>query len=267
MKNIVFLGNRDEYNLYKLIHDRICEVKNIKSKLIFKEKIENNEDILFSKICFHKNNNLKIDENYYNLSEFTFSSLLDLFNINLSNKKVLLVSTNNFFPSIYSFLKKINLKKIDLIGLDVDKKYKLYKGDYFKSFLDVNSIKEVDLIINLIELGDLNSVDFSLLKNFENLKVNIAFDIVNKPFETTFLKFFKLKNSKIISGMYYTILEILILLSLVFDRKDIIYYEFLENIYNFLDKKFQNKIYNSIDEIKTSPDFIKLLKRGEKYNE
>ncbi|WP_066900119.1 hypothetical protein [Streptobacillus notomytis] len=271
MKKIAYLGNKNNFEIYKLLHNRIKEVKNLNSELYHIEyKSKNCEEYLeeYDAVFFEDNLKNKYDFIFKKddltqkifLKKLAFKELLKYSNFKVENSNILILETNEYFNAIYEALKEIEIGKLHLASIKQNNIIKLEKGDYFKNFLDIERLNNIDLIINLTDIGSVFTIDESPLKMTTNLSSKFVLDLVKVPIETTLLKQFKLKGSTLINGIDLTIIEMIMLLLLLFDRKDIYYFEFIKQLHMFIYKKINPRVKDNMDEITTSKEFLKLLK-------
>ncbi|WP_064591519.1 hypothetical protein [Streptobacillus moniliformis] len=271
MKKIAYVGNKNNFEIYKILHTRIKEVKNLNSELYHVEdKLENLDDYLkeYDAAFFEDNLKNKYDfifkkdnlvEKIF-LKKIAFKELLKYSNFKIENSNVLILETNEYFNAIYEALKENQINKIHLASIKSNNTIKLEKGEYFKNFLDIERLNNIDLIINLTDIGSMFNFDESPLKRDTNITAKFVLDLVKIPLETTLLKQFKQKGSTLINGIDLTIIEIIMLLLLLFDRKDIYYFEFIKQLHVYIYKKINPRTKDNIDEITTSKEFLKLLK-------
>ncbi|CAM3129440.1 hypothetical protein [Streptobacillus ratti] len=271
MKKIAYVGNKNNFEIYRILHNRIKEVKNLNSELYHIEyKLENWDEYLteYDAIFFEDNLKNKYDfifkkddlvEKVF-LKKIAFKELLKYSNFKVENSNILILETNEYFNAIYDALKESQINKIHLASIKPNNAIKLEKGEYFKSFLDIERLNNIDLIINLTDIGTVFNIDDSPLKRNTNLNSKFVLDLIKIPLETTLLKQFKQKGSVLINGIDLTIIEIIMLLLLLFDRKDIYYFEFIKQLHVFINKKINPRIKDNIEEITTSKEFLKLLK-------
>lgn len=278
MKKIAISCNKNNFLIYKIIHDKIIKTKNINSEIILLEGNINYEELLniydsiyivdsFNKYNFNYKNKDKFPSYYikenneiigYDTRKFAFEYLVNYHKIKLNNSKIVILETNEWFNSIYSYLKSNNVSKIYVASIFQNNKIKLENGDYFINYLDLNRIQNIDLLINLIPIGDYSSYEYLPFNN--NLKSKNLIDTIIYPFDTALMKKMRLENTLTISGIYLAIIELLYILSISFSRNDIIYDEFIKQIFIKLENETNSNSKIKINKIDTSNEFLKLLK-------
>lgn len=67
--------------------------------------------------------------------------------------------TNEYFNSLYELLKIQEAKKIYIASIFQNNPIKLEKGDYFSNYLDIEKLEDLDLLVNLTNIGDIYSLN------------------------------------------------------------------------------------------------------------
>ena len=120
-------------------------------------------------------------------------------NINLSNKKVLILGAGGVVPSIILALIKMKVSKVFVANRTKEKAENLKNLFNDVSIIDWGVIPNVDLIINATSLGlkegDEMNLDFSLIG-----KNKLFYDVIYNPKETGFLKTGKKLGNFAING-------------------------------------------------------------------
>ena len=120
-------------------------------------------------------------------------------NINLANKKILILGAGGVVPSIIYALTKMKVSEIVLSNRTKEKAENLKK--YFKDIKIITwgDITDFDMIINATSLG-LKKEDKINLNFPSNCKNKLFYDVIYNPKETRFLKIGKNLGNKIING-------------------------------------------------------------------
>jgi shikimate dehydrogenase len=135
----------------------------------------------------------------HNTDTVGFKMSIQKSNINLSNKKVLILGAGGVVPSIMSSLIEMKVSKIFICNRTKEKAENL--KSFFNDVTIVNwgEIPDVDMIINATSLGlkeeDKMNLDFSLIGNNK-----LFYDVIYNPKETTFLKIGKKLGNITING-------------------------------------------------------------------
>ena len=120
-------------------------------------------------------------------------------NINLSNKKVLILGAGGVVPSIILALIKMKVSKVFVANRTKEKAENLKNLFNDISIIDWGVLPNVDLIINATSLGlkegDEMNLDFSLIG-----KNKLFYDVIYNPKETGFLKTGKKLGNFAING-------------------------------------------------------------------
>jgi len=130
-------------------------------------------------------------------------------NIDLSNKKVLVLGAGGVVPSIIYALTKMHVKKIIVSNRTKD------KVDHLKTFfkdidvIDWGKLSDFDMIINATSIGlkkgDKINLDFALIGTNKYF-----FDVIYNPKETDFLRNGKNLGNIIINGKFMFIYQALL---------------------------------------------------------
>ena len=231
MKKFLVIGNPIEHSLSPQLHNFWIKNNNLNAtytkkklndddleKLIF-EMRENNLDGINVTVPFKKKiipyldelskeaketesvntiflNDDKIKGHNTDVSGFEYS-IKDL-NINMSNKKVLIIGAGGVVSSILFALNKMSLHKIFVTNRTREKVEDLKK--FFKNLIIVEwgDIPDFDVVINATSIG-LNKND-QLELNLSEVKNKFFYDIIYNPPKTNFLKNAEVLGNKIENG-------------------------------------------------------------------
>ncbi len=149
------------------------------------------------------NKNSVIGENT-DVFGFQAAYLKSIPNLEIKNKKVLILGAGGVAPSIILALMKSNFKNISLTNRTYDKSLFLKK-----KFNDITTIKwdkyldkldEFDIVINATSLGLKKENDFN--DSISKFKKNLIYiDTIYNPPQTKMIKYFKSKNIKTFNGL------------------------------------------------------------------
>ncbi|MDA8711793.1 shikimate dehydrogenase [Candidatus Pelagibacter bacterium] len=138
-----------------------------------------------------------------------FEMSIQRLNIDLSNKKVLVLGAGGVVPSIIYALTKMHVKKIIVSNRTKD------KADHLKTFfkdidvIDWGKLSDFDMIINATSIGlkkgDKINLDFALIGTNKYF-----FDVIYNPKETDFLRSGKNLGHSIINGKFMFIYQALL---------------------------------------------------------
>lgn len=279
MKKIYISCNKIYFNILKEIHDRICNVKNISSELIF----ANNYNIDYTNVL-EKYDAFIIDNNFdksifgfenakedlfiknenefkkYDLFFLTLDYIIKNKNIDISKSNILVLDGISKFDSIYKLSLNNEINNVYIATIDFDKKFMLNKIFKRIKYSDISRLNNIGLIINLSEMGNIFNLESTPFQNIR-LDSKLAIDLNILPLETTFAMILKNMKIETISGMYIKIMELLKAISIIFDREDIIYTEFIHQIYFYVTKKLFDNNENELDNT-ISDEYLKLFERG-----
>ena len=128
-----------------------------------------------------------------------FETSIHKSNVDLKNKKILILGAGGVVPSIVYALTKMKVSEIVISNRTIEKAQNLKKSFKNISIIKWGEISNFDMIINATTLGlkerDEFNVDFS-----SNGKNKLFYDVIYNPNETNFLKTGRELGSTIING-------------------------------------------------------------------
>ncbi len=127
-----------------------------------------------------------------------FELSIRYFNLDLKNKKVLILGAGGVVPSIIYALQKLKVSKIIISNRTKDKAENLKKKFKNLEVVDWGSNINFDIIINATSIG-LNKND-EIGLDFSKITKKFFYDVIYNPAETNFLKSGKLFGNKIYNG-------------------------------------------------------------------
>jgi len=120
-------------------------------------------------------------------------------NINLENKKILILGAGGVVPSIIYALKKMNVSKITLSNRTKEKAESLKKFFSDLNIINWGELCDFDMIINATSLGLKKNDEINL--NFSAIHKNkLFYDVIYNPKETAFLRTGKNLGNTTING-------------------------------------------------------------------
>jgi len=169
----------------KKIHGINVTVPFKKSVISFMDKLSVEAEKTQSVNTIYLDNNKKVIGHNTDIDGFEMS--IKKLNINLLNKKVLILGAGGVVPSIISALIKMEVSKVIVANRTKGKAENL--KNLFKKLVVINwgELPEVDVIINATSIGlkkeDKISLDFSSIG-----RNKLFYDVIYNPKETNFLK-------------------------------------------------------------------------------
>ena len=152
-------------------------------------------------------------------------------NINLSNKKVLILGAGGVVPSIILALIKMKVSKVVVANRTKERAENLKNLFNDINIIDWGMLPDVDLIINATSLGlkeeDKMHLDFSLIG-----KNKLFYDVIYNPKETGFLKTGKKLGNITINGKLMFVYQALMAFNIWHGLKP----DINANVLNLLDK-------------------------------
>jgi shikimate dehydrogenase len=155
-------------------------------------------------IVFKNNKTLGYNTDYYG-----FGRMLDKNDIDIVNKKAVVLGSGGSAKGVLQYLLDNGIKDITVASRDI---YKLKEMDYYKkfsliSYSELKLLKDFDIIINCTPSGmypkvDTSPVDEDILGNF-----SAAVDLIYNPKKTLFLKYAEAAGVKAVNGLYMLVAQ------------------------------------------------------------
>ena len=208
-KNIHNLFGNDNYNLFEIdslegfINNN--QFKGINVTIPYKTQIIPYLDELDNIAKETNSVNTVINKNGkligYNTDYYGLKETLSFKNIEIKNKKILILGNGSVSRTVVKLMKDLNAHSIIRLCRTIKNEFD-FKFSEYKKFTDYN------IIINTTPVGMYpNNKDCSLLdlKYFKNLE--LVFDLIYNPFRTKLLIEAKSLNIKIINGLYMLVMQ------------------------------------------------------------
>ncbi|MBP1863400.1 shikimate dehydrogenase [Clostridium tetanomorphum] len=138
----------------------------------------------------------------YNTDYYGFKMMLDKFNVEVKNKKVVILGTGGAANSIIQYVLDEDAKDIALVTRNLNKVKDNFKKFNLINYDELNYLKQGDIIINTTPVGMYPNVDNSAVKKEVISNFNIAIDLIYNPRKTKFLKYAEESGLKILDGLY-----------------------------------------------------------------
>lgn len=138
----------------------------------------------------------------YNTDYYGFGMMLDKFNVQLENKKVVILGTGGAANSVIQYVLDNNVKDIAIVTRDLSRVKEDFKKFNLINYNEINLLKEQDIIINCTPVGMYPNVESCPIDKKEISKFNTAVDLIYNPGETKFLSYGRECGLKTINGLY-----------------------------------------------------------------
>lgn len=214
--NAIFekLGVRATYNLFEVEESninevgealRVLNVRGVNVTIPYKEDLINSVEELSKEAekIGAINTILNCDGvlKGYNTDYYGFGRMLKRFNINLKDKKVVILGTGGAAKAVTQYVSDNNPRDIILVARNkVKAKGSFKKYDVF-NYDDLENISG-DIIINTTPVGMYPNMGQSPVQKNIFKKYSVAIDIIFNPIETEFLKLARECGLKTIDGLY-----------------------------------------------------------------
>jgi len=136
----------------------------------------------------------------YNTDYFGFIKSLEDNNINVSDKKALIIGTGGAAKAVYLALKDNHIKSIDILTRSKERAEIFFHQSHIIEYSSISSLKNYDMIFNCTPLGNINfnKAPIELIDFNDNL---IVYDLNYIPEKSQLLMDAESKGLKIINGM------------------------------------------------------------------
>lgn len=148
-------------------------------------------------ICFKDNKTFA-----YNTDYFGFGIMLNKFQINIQDRKAVVLGTGGAAKSVLQYLIDKNIGDITLVSRDINMGKEKFTDYRVISYDDIKEIGKQDIIINTTPCGMYPKTNNSPIKREEISNFDVAVDLIYNPIETLFLKHAREQEIKAVNGLY-----------------------------------------------------------------
>lgn len=140
----------------------------------------------------------------YNTDYHGFGMLLNKNQINITNKKAVILGSGGAAKGVLQYLVDKGIGTISIVSRDKNalKTNASFKDFKLMSYSELKQLKEEDIIINSTPCGMYPIVDNSPISRDIVNKFSVAVDLIYNPCETVFLKFAREGNLTYMNGLY-----------------------------------------------------------------
>ena len=177
----------------------------------------------------YKNENIYINDNTL-LKGFT--QFLKYENIDLSKKTVLLLGSSKESKVVYKAIKDLYDATVYVASITEETNYKLRAGDRKIKKVEMYNLSYCDYIINTTELGNINSLNSTMLDSKNEIEASNVIDLISNPHKTLLLRQYEIKGANIYSGLRILVYQVLYALSVIYKNEE--YMKRVDEIYNKL---------------------------------
>lgn len=168
-----------------------------------------------------------------------FKKFLKVEKIDLNQKRVLLLGSNDIAQSIYYAMRDLFDPSI-YVATITENYFNLKTGDRKIKKIEIANMQTANFIINTSPMGIRNAENTCMLEDKNMISAFMVADIITQPFKTTLLMKYELRGSKVFTGT-------LIKCYTIFSLLNIMDYEDVDNrislVYNKIVDKFKNTKY------------------------
>ncbi len=138
----------------------------------------------------------------YNTDYFGFGTMLQTNNINIKDRKVVVLGTGGASKAVVQYLIDNNAKEVVLVSRSVKKARDKFSNYKIITYNKIKELSSFDTIINCTPCGMYPDVNNSPINASEFDNFEIAIDIIYNPIETKFLYNAKQRGLKTVNGLY-----------------------------------------------------------------
>ncbi|QSX06091.1 shikimate dehydrogenase [Sedimentibacter sp. zth1] len=143
----------------------------------------------------------------YNTDYFGFEMLLKYNQIDISNKKALILGTGGVSRAVLQCLLDNNIKDIAFASTDIKSAKTKYNDYKILSYKQIKDIHDFDILINCTPVGMYKFSDSMAIDKCYINKFKIVIDLIYNPIRTTLLKTADEFEIKTANGMYMLIAQ------------------------------------------------------------
>ena len=136
-----------------------------------------------------------------NSDYFGFLRTLELNNIDVNGKKVLVLGTGGASKAIYNALVDNGAENIYFATIIENDLFKVRTQDRLLHYSAISSLRDIELIVNCTPVGMYPAIDNCPLDKKNLIDANAVVDIVYNPEETVLMTKYKLKGVKVVNGL------------------------------------------------------------------
>lgn len=148
-------------------------------------------------ICFKEGKTIGYNTDYYG-----FGMMLDKFNININEKKAVILGTGGAARAVLQYLVDNNIKKVIIVSRNKEEGTEKFQNFNVISYEELETIEHMDIVINTTPSGMYPKTEYSPIDKNIISKFNTAIDLIYNPKETLFLKYARKEGLKAINGLY-----------------------------------------------------------------
>ncbi|MTI65311.1 MAG: shikimate dehydrogenase [Firmicutes bacterium] len=153
-------------------------------------------------ICFKGNKTIGYNTDYYG-----FGMMLYKYNIDVKNKRIVILGTGGASRAVVQYLLDKGSKEIIFITRNLKKAQKKLSGYKILTYNDLEHLKEKDILINCTPCGMYPNVEDCPVDKQVVSKFKVAIDLIYNPEKTLLLKYSKELNLKSINGLYMLVAQ------------------------------------------------------------
>ena len=136
-----------------------------------------------------------------NSDYFGFLKTLELNDIDVNDKKVLVLGTGGASKAIYNALIDNGAENIYLATIIENDPFKVRTQDRLIHYSAIGGLRNIELIVNCTPVGMYPAIDNCPLERKNFIDTNAVVDIVYNPEETVLMTKYKLKGVKVANGL------------------------------------------------------------------
>lgn len=143
----------------------------------------------------------------HNTDYYGFGKLLKSEDIDIKDKKSLILGTGGASKSVYHYLKDNGIKEIIFGSRYPEKAKSIYPDCQIMRYEDLNIMNSMDIIINTTPLGMYPNIDMSPVDKRVLSKFHTAIDLIYNPRETMFMSLSNEIGLKTSNGLYMLVAQ------------------------------------------------------------
>ncbi len=170
-----------------------------------------------------------------NTDYYGFLKTLEMKNIEIEGKKVLILGTGGAARAVYNVLADKKAEQIYIATILENDVFKVRKYDRLLNYSEIRNIRNISLIVNCTPVGMYPEINMTPLEDINFIETEYLIDLIYNPQETVLMKKYKIRGIESTNGLLMLISQAIKSEEIWNDRN---YNEnILKEIYNKLVKK------------------------------
>ena len=143
----------------------------------------------------------------YNTDYYGFLETLKINDLNVKDKRILILGTGGAAKAIYSTLVSLGADRVYLATIERNDSFRIRDKDVLIRYVDIKNLKDIEGIINCTPVGMFPEIDNVPLADDEFIDINFLIDVIYNPEETTLMEKYNLRGIKTLNGLMMLVVQ------------------------------------------------------------